>query len=295
MRRRTLLALAAVALAACAADGDPDAYGNFEADEVVVAAQVAGPILRFDALEGQSVAAGTLVAVVDTLPLVLERRQLSAQRRVAEARRREVAAQLAGNASQLEIAERALARTTRLRDGEAATAQQLDAAERDTRTLRGQRDALEAGAASLAAELAAIDSRIASVQDRIARASVVAPIAGTLLGTYARVGETVQPGQPLFSIADLGTLTLRTYVTGDQLTAFRLGQAVTVRVTAGDSLLAFPGTVSWVATRAEFTPTPIQTRDERADLVYAVKVRVADPDGRLKIGMPGDVTLAAAP
>jgi HlyD family secretion protein len=104
----------------------------------------------------------------------------------------------------------------------------------------------------------------------------------------------VQPGQPLYKVADLDTLELRAYVTGEQLASVRLGQRVQVRVDDGDALRTIPGTVTWVSATAEFTPTPVQTRDERADLVYAVKIRVPNPDGALKIGMPGDVTLGAA-
>lgn len=292
--QRPILATALV-LAACGGDEAPDAYGNFEADEVVVAAQVAGPVLRFDALEGQTIAAGALVAVVDTIPLAIERRQLLAQREVLRARRNELRAQAQSVESQLEIALRSRERTQRLRAGDAATAQQLDAAEREVRVLESQRDALVAADGSVVAELTALDARVSGLDDRIARAQVRAPIAGTVLATYARVGESVQPGQALFTIADLATLTLRAYVTGDQLGSFRLGQAVTVRSTIGDSLVAFAGEVAWVSSRAEFTPTPIQTRNERADLVYAVKVRVRDPDGRLKIGMPGDLSLTVAP
>lgn len=286
---------ATLVLAACRSESDPDAYGNFEADDVVVAAQIAGPITRFEALEGQTLSAGALVAVVDTMPLSLERRQLVAQRGVIRARGAELRAQSQSVASQLEIALRSRERTQRLRAGEAATASQEDAAEREVRVLESQRDALTATDGSLQAELAALDARIAGLDDRIARAQVRAPIGGTVLATYARAGETVQPGQALFAIADLGSLTLRAYVTGDQLGEFRLGQAVTVHSTIGDSLMAFAGEVAWVSARAEFTPTPIQTRDERADLVYAVKVRVRDPEGRLKIGMPGDLTLTTTP
>jgi HlyD family secretion protein len=296
MRRPPILALvSALGLAACNSGNGPDAYGNFEADDVVISAQVAGPILRFDALEGEPVAAGAVLAIVDTQPLAIERRQLQAQRGVVLARRQETAAQLASTLAQLEIAERAQQRVQRLRDGDAATAQQSDAAERDVRVLSSQRDALQAGSASLTAELASLDARIAGVDDRLARAEVRAPLTGTILTTFARVGETVQPGQPLISVADLSTLTLRAYLTGNQLGQVRLGQSVTVHATIGDSLVAFPGTVAWISARAEFTPTPIQTRNERADLVYAMKVRVADPQGRLKIGMPGDVNWTAAP
>lgn len=286
---------ASLAALGCDRSTEPDAYGNFEGEEVVVSAQVAGPLLSFAAVEGQTLDSGAVVAVIDTTPLVLERRQLSAQRNVTASRREELAAQRASVDAQLEIAQRTLARTTRLRDGEAATAQQFDGAEREVRTLSSQRDALAASAVSLGAELAATDARIASVADRLSRATVRAPLSGTVLTTYARAGESVQQGQALFTIADLSALTLRAYVSGDQLGTFKLGQQVTVRVSVNGEMMPFPGEISWVSSRAEFTPTPVQTRDERAELVYAVKVRVRDAEGRLKIGMPGDVTLDSTP
>lgn len=297
MRPNSFLLTASALLAAlgCNSDAEPDAYGNFEGEEVVVSAQIGGPLLTFTALEGQRLDSGALAAVIDTTPLVLERQQLAAQRSVIGSRRNELTAQRASIDAQLEIAQRSLERTTRLRDGNAATAQQFDGAEREVRVLSSQRDALAASSVSLGAELAATDARIASLSDRLSRALVRAPMAGTVLTTYARAGESVQPGQALFAIADLSALTLRAYVSGDQLAAFRLGQQVTVRVSVDNTLVPFPGEIAWVSSRAEFTPTPVQTRDERAALVYAIKVRVRDADGRLKIGMPGDVTLETAP
>ena len=140
--------------------------------------------------------------------------------------------------------------------------------------------------------MASSEARVAQLRDRIDRSRVVNPRAGTVLATYAREGEVVQAGRPLYRIAGLDTLVLRAYVTASQLAAVRIGQAVEVRVDGGDALVALPGTVSWISASAEFTPTPIQTREERGDLVYAVKIRVPNPDGALKIGMPGDVTFA---
>ena len=289
------LLLPALLLAGCDRAPEPDAYGTFEATEVVVAAQTAGQLERFDAVEGTRLARGAVVALVDTVPLALERAQLDAQRAAAAARDTEAAEQLGVLEAQRDVARRAYERTRRLHDAQAATAQQLDQAERDHRVVVAQIEAARAQRRSVGLDVAATEARVAQVQERLGRAAVENPRAGVVLATYARAGETVQAGQPLYRVADLDTLELRAYVDGTQLAAVRLGAPATVRVTgAGGALRALPGVVSWVASEAEFTPTPVQTRDERAELVYAVKLRVANPDGALKIGMPADVTFGAA-
>ena len=285
-----------VGVAACGKAGEPDAYGSFEATEVVVAAQTSGPVQRFLVTEGQQVARGELVAVIDTTALSLDRAQLSAQRAAVTARLAEVGAQLRMLEVQREIAARSYERTRRLQSQQAATAQQLDQAERDHRTVLAQLDAARAQERSVGLEAAAVEARVAQARDRVSRATVRNPLAGTVLTTYTREGEMVNPGQPLFKVASLDTLVLRAYVSGAQLSSVRIGQVVEVRVQQGaDALLMLPGTITWIATQSEFTPTPVQTRDERADLVYAVKVRVANRDGVLKIGMPADLTFVASP
>ena len=281
-------------LAACKGEPEPDAYGNFEAIEVVVSAQTGGPIERFIPVEGMRLERGALVALIDTTPLALERRQLAAQRAAATARSVEAGEQLRVLEVQHDVARRSYERTRRLHAQQAATASQLDQAERDYRALGAQIAAMRAQRRSVGLDAASAEARVAQIGDRLERSRVANPRAGTVLAIYARAGEVVQAGQPLYKIADLDTLELRAYVTGSQLTSVRLGQGVRVRVDRGGELLALPGTVSWVASSAEFTPTPIQTRDERADLVYAVKIRVPNRDGALKIGMPGDVTLAGS-
>lgn len=291
---RAVFATAACLVAACNGDDEPDAYGNFEATEVVVAAQTSGQIQRFTPVEGMHLERGAVVAVVDTTQLALEREQLVAQRRATSARGTEVGEQLEVLEVQRDIARRAYGRTRRLHAEQAATAQQLDQAERDYRTLGAQMEALRAQRRSVGLDVTSSEARVAQIGERIAKSSVVNPQAGTVLTTYAREGEVVQPGQPLYKIADLDTLVLRAFVTGAQLSAIRLGQSVQVRVDGDDGLATIPGTITWISSSAEFTPTPVQTRDERADLVYAVKVRVPNRDGRLKIGMPGDVTIAAS-
>ena len=287
---------AAMLLAACNGGRAPDAYGNFEATEVVVSAQTSGQIERFTPLEGMHLERGAVVVLIDTTQLALEERQLAAQRAAAGARSTQAGEQLRALQVQYAIARRAWERTRRLHAQQAATSAQLDQAERDYRSLGAQIEAARAQRQSVGLDAAATAARVAQVRDRMARSSVANPEAGTVLATYARAGEVVQAGQPLYRIAGLDTLVLRAYVTEGQLASVRLGQRVEVRIDRGaKELMALPGTVSWISPSAEFTPTPIQTRDERADLVYAVKILVPNRDGVLKIGMPGDVTLAARP
>ena len=286
--------IALVALLACDRDDEPDAYGNFEATETVVSAETGGALLWFTPVEGQQVAPGTLLGVIDTTRLALDRDQLGAQRTAVRARVPEAERQIGVLAVQREIAARAYARTRRLFAEQAATAQQLDQAERDYRVLGEQMAAARAQRTSVTQDVAASDARVAQIAERIAKSRISAPFSGTVLATYARAGEFVQPGQPLFRLANLDTLTLRAYVTEPQLAQLRLGQRVQVSVDRGEgSRLAMPGTVSWISAKAEFTPTPVQTRDERADLVYAIKIRVPNRSGALKIGMPADVALPA--
>lgn len=288
---RLALALTLFAVA-CKKDAAPDSYGNFEAEETVVAAETAGQLQEFLPIEGQALTAKSRVGQVDTIQLSLERDQLVAQRAGIADHRTEVTQQIRTLEVQLEIAKRSKERTDRLFAQQAATAVQRDQQERDVRVLTEQIAGTRVGIARVASDLAALDVRVAAVNDRLRRATIVSPIGGTVLATYVRTGEFIQPGQQLYRVANLDTLTLRAYVTGAQLAQFKIGQSVQVHVDGADKTLRnYTGTVTWVSSRAEFTPTPVQTRDDRGDLVYAVKVRVANPDGALKIGMPGDVSL----
>ena len=311
LRNAALLAASAAAAAGgCRRDSEPDAYGSFEAAEVVVSSQASGTLEWFRPQEGERVTPGALLGIVDTTALALERRQLLAQQGATRARATEVTRQIAVLRAQQAIAERTYARTRRLADERAATAQQLDLAEREVRVLRAQIAAAGAQRTGAGEEVAASGARLAQIDESIRRSRIQAPIAGTVLATYVRAGELVQSGQAVFRVASLDTLDLRAYVSQPQLAALRLGQPVTVHVdqlaggpdgadapapSGSPARRAIRGTVSWISARAEFTPTPVQTRDERAELVYAIKVRVPNAEGRLKIGMPADVIFGAAP
>lgn len=290
-----LLLLALASVEACRGGSEPDAYGNFEADEVSVSAQTSGQLISFTPVEGAHLAAGAVVGLVDTTQLALERAQMIAQREATSARVAEAGNQIGVYQTQLAIAQRNYERTGRLFEEKAATAQQRDQAERDYRTLVAQIAAARAQQQSVSREVASTTARVAEITDRIRKGKIINPEGGTVLATYAKTGEVIQSGQPLYKIADVDTLIMRAYITEKQLSSVRLGQRVEVHVDQGGGrLLTLPGVVRWVSSKAEFTPTPIQTRDERADLVYAVKIYVPNPKGVLKIGMPGDVSLTPA-
>ncbi|HEX5437829.1 MAG TPA: HlyD family efflux transporter periplasmic adaptor subunit [Gemmatimonadaceae bacterium] len=282
-----------VALAACQHAPAPDAYGNFEATEVVVSAQGSGQLLWFTPQEGQQLASGALVGVIDTTQLALELAQVLAQQAASRSHATQVGQQIDVLTVQRRIAQRAYERTQRLFAQQAATAQQLDQTERDFRVLGQQIQATQTERRTAGQDAAAARARVSQIAERIRRSRVTTPVGGTVLATYARAGEFVQPGQPLFKVAKLDSLDLRAYVTEAQLASVRLGQHADVSIDTGaDQRRVLPGRVTWISANAEFTPTPIQTRDERTDLVYAIKVRVANPGGIVKIGMPADVRFA---
>ena len=286
------LAAAVVASgAACRSVPAPDAYGNIEATEVVVGAEATGQLQSFAPVEGARLAVGQAVAVVDTSGLVLQLAQAAAQRAASAARVTEVAKQADVLETERAIAERAYERTRRLHAEQAATSQQLDQAERDYRTLVAQIAANRAQQQSAAHDVASNDAHTAQIRDQLRKSHVANPVAGTVLTTYAKAGEFVQLGQPLYKIANLDTMELRAYVTEPQLAQVKLGRAAMVTVDTGAARRTLNGVVSWISSQAEFTPTPIETRDERANLVYAIKVRVRNPNGILKIGMPADLSL----
>jgi HlyD family secretion protein len=236
---------------------------------------------------------------------------LESQRGSAVAQRDAAKAQRDALAAQLEIARRAHQRTRRLFDQQAATSQQLDQVERDERVLgsqiaaqdeqikaqerqiAAQSDMVRGARAQLktiAAQVTGAEAQVSQVSERIRKTEVRNPIDGTVLTTYAKAGEFVQTGQPLYRIANLASMEVRAYVTEPQLSAIRLGQEARVSIDAhGGQRQTVSGSISWISATAEFTPTPIQTRDERADMVYAIKIRVANANGILKIGMPVDV------
>jgi len=292
MKVSTIVALGLVLGAGCKKTTPPDAYGNVEATEVVVGAQSSGLLQTFIPAEGNRLTAGEPVAIVDTSALILQLQQIEAQRGVSGSRVNEVNKQIGVIEAQRSVAERTYERTKRLFDQQAATAQQLDAAERDLRTLGAQIEQARAQRQTASVDVSSSEARVAQIRDQIRKSKVSNPVSGTVLTTFVKAGEFVQTGQPLYKIANLDTLELRAYVNETQLGRVKIGQPVQVSVdSGGKSRRTMTGTVSWISAQAEFTPTPIETRDERTNLVYAIKVRVPNPNGVLKIGMPADIQL----
>lgn len=292
-QRSNLLPSAFVAcsllLAGCG-DTAPDAYGNFEATEVVVSAEIGGILLWLEAEEGDRIPIGALVGQVDTTRLVLQREEIVSQQQASQTRTTEAEAQIEVLRVQLATAREEYDRTLRLYEADAATARQLNQAGGEVRTLLARIDAARAQAEAASEEAGSVGARVAQADEQIEKSRITNPVGGTVLTTYVEPGEFVQPGMPLYEIANLDTLTLRAYISGAQLASVQVGERVEVRFDRGDDLLeTVQGRVTWVASDAEFTPTPIQTRDERTDQVYAIKVRVPNSNGAIKIGMPGEV------
>lgn len=292
------------------ADDSADAYGNFEAVETTVSAEATGALQKFTIEEGQPLSAGQTVGQIDTEQLQLRKAQLLASKQAVQSRTPNVTAQLSAyeeqiavQQQQLKTLEREKVRSQNLIVAGAAPAKQLDdvqaqmdAINRQIALIRQQRaaqaSALGTQRSGTSAEAAPLAEQVKQLDDQIKKSAIVNPIGGTVTVKYAEPGEVVSYGKSLYKVAALDNITLRAYVGGDQLANVKTGQRVKVFVDApDDKLKPYEGTITWISSKAEFTPKVIQTKDERVNLVYAMKVAVKN-DGSLKIGMPGEVRFA---
>lgn len=270
-----------------------DATGTFEATEVTVCAESAGILLRFTSVEGQPLTAGDEVALVDTTQIVLQMAQLRATQMVYDSQQPNHRKQVAALRERLAAAQREQKRYEELVADGAAPRKMLDDATTQADVLHREIDALESSlgtqTATLRSQREAAEAQIKVLADRLDKCRVMAPRDGIVLETYAEPGEYVTTGKPLLTMADTDEMYLRAYVTTGQLERLHLGQKVTVYADYGNGQRKeYPGTLAWISQRSEFTPKTILTDDERADLVYATKIRVRN-DGLLKIGMYGEV------
>jgi len=307
MKRLLILTLAA-AFASCSNDSDKaDASGTFEAEEVVVSSEIAGRIISFDVEEGGALTKDKVVGLIDAENLVLQKKQVEASIKALRQKTADVGPQvellkdqLRVQRSQLANLQRERKRIANLLKEDAATGKQLDdiSAQIDVlqkqmgvthQQIKVQQSNVGTQNRGVMSEGEPLRKRAEQINDQIKRANITNPISGTVITKYAQAGEVTSPGKALYKIADLSTLTLRAYISGSQLSEIKLGQNVNVRVDKGeDEYKEFTGSVTWISDKAEFTPKTIQTKDERANLVYAIKVRVKN-DGYLKIGMYGEV------
>ena len=288
------VALAFLAVS-CGKETAFDAQGTFEATEVVVSSEASGRIMRLDAEEGTQINANTVVGEIDSLQLDLQRKQLMAQQTALLGSRPDVQKQVATIKEQIAKQKVELTRfANMLKDG-ATTQKQYDDMEAHLRVLESQLDAtlssLTKNTITITNNAAALEAQILALEDRIAKCRVVSPVSGTVLVKYAEVGELATMGKPLFKVADLNKIYLRAYFTSEQLSKVNLGDNVKVIADFGaEERFEYEGTITWIASESEFTPKTIQTKDSRANLVYAVKIAVKN-DGRLKIGLAGEVIL----
>ena len=272
-----------------------DASGVFEATEVMVAAQANGELLKFSVMEGQQVEANVPLGYIDSTQLHLKKMQFLASIKAVESRQYNVSRQIASIRQQIATQEAEQRRYENLLKSNAANQKQLDDINAQIELLKKQLDAqtetLENNNRSVSGERSGLVMQIAQIDDQIKKSLIVSPINGTILAKYAQHGELATQGRILFKVADIENMHLRVYITADQLTTLKIGQTVKVYADKGKSdRNEYLGTVIWISDRAEFTPKTIQTRDERANLVYAVKIAVKN-DGYIKKGMYGEISI----
>ena len=295
MKNITFFMTATLLLTSCRQNPEYDATGIFEATTITVSAETSGKILSLDIAEGDSILAGERIGVVDTALLVLQYRQLSSSQSSAEQSSPEIAVQAAALRAQISHQQHECERISRLLAAGAATRKQSDDANAQLKILRGQLEGLLStlgkSRSSISENALALQYQKEQIEEQISKSIILAPMTGTVLLKYAEPGEFATPGRPLFKMADLDNIYLRSDFTASQLADIKIGQDVTVIADfGGDNRFEYPGKITWIAQESEFTPKSIQTEDSRDNLVYAVKIAVKN-DGRLKLGQYGEVRL----
>ncbi len=290
----TLAACSLIAMASCNRDKNNfDASGSFEAEETIISSEASGTIKQFDIEEGQTLQAGQAIGYVDSIQLFLKKKQLEAQINALLSKKPNVPMQIASLQEQLKTAENEQKRINNLVKADAATTKQLDDINGQIEVLKKQIDAqkssLDISTEGISKEAGPLRLQIDQLNDQLVKCKIINPMNGTVLTKYASVNEMTAQGKPLYKIADLSTIILRAYVTGNQLPIIKLNQKVKVLTDDGNGgFKENEGSIIWINDKAEFTPKTIQTKDERANMVYAVKVKVKN-DGSYKIGMYGEI------
>jgi len=283
------LSLIAISIFACgSSNGKADGYGNFEATEITVSAENNGKLIQFDIHEGDVLKKEVFIGYIDTIPLALKREQLQVSKSVISSKSKGVLSQINVLNAKLKTVMADKKRAENLLKDNAGTQKQLDDINGEIEVLKQQIRSIEIQNAPVVNELKNVDVQLKQIDDQIEKSKIINPVNGTVLAKYAEPNEVTTFGKPLYKIADLSTMILRVYVSETQLPELKIGQEVTVRIDSNDGMKSYSGTITWIASEAEFTPKIIQTKEERVALVYAVKIDVKN-DGSLKIGMPAEM------
>ena len=274
-------------------NGKADGYGNFEATEITISAENNGKLMQFNLDEGDILQKEQFIGYIDTIPLALKREQLVISKAVIASKSKGVLSQINVLNAKLKTANTNKTRAENLIKDNAGTQKQLDDVLGEMDVIKSQIRSVEIQNAPVVNELKSIDVQLKQIDDQIQKSKITNPVIGTVLTKYAEPNEITAFGKPLYKIADLSTMQLRVYISETQLPNIKIGQEVTVKIDDADTMKSYKGTISWIASEAEFTPKIIQTKEERVALVYAVKVDVQN-DGSQKIGMPAELWLNTA-
>lgn len=287
----TTVVISVLSTFSCQRNGDmADAYGHFESTPISVSAERSGTLVEFRVSEGAKLEQGVVVGLVDTTILGIQRVQINAKLEAARTKIPIIESQSAVIEEQIATLDREIDRFKSLLQRGAATSKQVDDLESQRRIAVRQLELQSNNRRSVEAEVRAMTTEIRSLEDQFRRSVITNPVSGTVLHSYAEQYEIVATGKPLYNIANLDSMDVRVYVTGEQLSSIKPGMAVTVHYdVVGGELESVPGTISRISPQAEFTPKFLQTRQERTSMVYAVVIRVAN-NGKLNIGMPAEVT-----
>ncbi len=291
MKKISLLILAIIGLVSCNnTDDKADGYGNFEATEITVSAEANGKIEFLKLEEGDSIQPQTQVGLIDTLQLYFSKQLLLANKGTIASKSANVLSQKSVLEAQLKTVKAERNRIHAMYAENAATKRQVDEIDGRLSVIEQQIQGVYTQNAPILNELKSLNVQIEKINDQIQKSKIINPISGTVLTKYAEPGELTAFGKPLYKIADLSEMILRVFVSEAQLEALRIGKQVLVKIDSKDQMKTYNGRISWIASQAEFTPKIIQTKEERINLVYAVKIRVLN-DGSLKIGMPAEMWL----
>lgn len=290
MKYKYLILILTALFFSCANDSEnSDAFGNFEAETVIISSESAGKILQLNVEKGQKIESGSIAALIDTVQLQLKQLQIDAQKAAVNSRKNSIQSQINVFEEQKKNLQTNEVRIINLLKDGASTQKQLDDIQGQMNVIDKQIASTKTQFTSVSKEMEVLTTQMDLLTDQLQRCSVTSPASGTILETYAEQGELTTPGKPLFKMANLDELTLKVYVSGAQLPNVKIGQSVNVLIDKSESEnQTLSGKVTWISSEAEFTPKIIQTKEERVKLVYAVKVTVKN-DGTLKIGMPGEI------